>query len=71
MPLELEEKRAGVRFKLRVSIGSEDELIEEFRIEKSRVQLARLGAISGLPSSAGNPSSGAQSRFDHPRCFLR
>ena len=55
MPLELEEKWAGVRFKLRLSIRCQHEFIEELRIKKARIRLSGLHAIAGLPSSAGNP----------------
>jgi len=46
MPLELEQKRAGVRLELRLTIGRQHEVIEELGIEKSRVGMSRSHSIA-------------------------
>ena len=45
MALKLEEEGAGMRLELRFTIGSQYELIEEFRMEKSWIGLSCFGSI--------------------------
>lgn len=40
MPLELKQEGAGVGFELRFAIGSKDQIIEQFRIKESKIELA-------------------------------
>lgn len=48
VPLKLEEKGAGVWFKLRFAIRREHEIIEELRIKKPRMRVSGLHAIPSL-----------------------
>ena len=54
MALKLEEKGAGMRLEPRFTIGSQNQLVEEFRIEKSRIRLSRFGSIAWLIRKGGN-----------------
>lgn len=42
MPLKFEQERAGVGFELRLSIGRQHQIIEQFGIEKAGIELAYI-----------------------------
>ena len=48
MPLELEEERSGMRLKLRFSVGSQHEVIEQLGIKEAWIGLTGSRSIARL-----------------------